>query len=430
MGTATKHTTVADWVRPDEGRVLARVYSDPDLFQAELDCIWKRVWLYAGHTSEVPAPGDYLTRTVGTVPLLITREADSGVAVLVNVCTHRGNALCSKECGNASSFRCAYHGWTFRNDGDLIGVPYPNGYDGAFDKQAKHLHRPRRVEVYRGFIFVSYAADGPSLAEHLGNASEALDRFVDVSPTGELLLTAGFSRTRVEANWKIYVENASDNYHASFVHASGLTNEAQRKILAAVSGNSSQAVVRALGNGHTDVDLRPEQRTRGAVLRTGNANSVLEGDMEEYVRALSQRVGAARAKELLDDGPPTLFIFPNLFVMQQEVRRLEPVSVRRCHQYEHPALLGGVPESINAQRLARHEAAYGPAGFFMPDDLEVFSRNQRALEAVPDLWASLTRGLHREQADEHGVVFSHVTDETGIRSMWRNYLKLMAGVES
>ena len=417
-------TPLREWVRPDEGKVLGRVYLDPDLYRQEIERIWKRLWLFAGHESEVPKPGDYITRTVGTVPLIINRTPEGNVVVLINRCMHRGNLVCNQADGNAAVFQCAYHGWAYRNNGDLVGVPYQKGYGADFDKSRHGMQRPARVSTYRGFIFVSYAPEGPTIEEHLGNAREVLDRYIDISPTGRLRLDAGYNRIRLDCNWKMYVENSSDNYHNNFVHVSAYMTAPARKIASAISRDDSKGLVWALGNGHSYLDFRGEELVQGMQLRSASA-SVDEESERQYVRDLEARVGQEKAASLLSEGPPTLFVFPNMFVIQQDVRRLEPVSATSSHLYQHPAMLDGVPDSINRQRLTRHETAYGPAGFVMADDLEVFARSQRAVDQTPDDWMLLTRGMFREERCDNGSLRGHVTDETAMRDMWREYLRLL-----
>ncbi|MCX2933742.1 aromatic ring-hydroxylating dioxygenase subunit alpha [Mycobacterium sp. CVI_P3] len=425
IGVSDSTDRVRDWVRPDEGKILGRVYVDPDVHRDEIERIWKKSWLYAGHESEVPEPGDYLTRTVGTVPLIISRTTDGEVAVIVNRCMHRGNLVCYESCGNTQVFQCDYHGWSYRNSGELVGVPYQQSYGPDFDKSRHGMQPPARVSIYRGLIFISYAPEGPGLEEHLGNAREVLDRYLDLSPTGRLRLDAGYNRIRLDCNWKMYAENSSDNYHNNFVHVSAYMTDAARKIARAISREGSKGVVWALGNGHSYLDFRAEEQVQGMVLRSASASA--DDDSErQYVRDLEARIGADRAATLLSEGPPTLFIFPNLFVIQQDMRRLEPVSETTSHLYQHPTLFDGAPDAINRQRLTRHETAYGPAGFVMSDDLEVFAQCQRAINETPDEWILLTRGMRREEQLENGTRRAHVTDETGMRGMWREYLRLMS----
>ena len=110
-------------VQPD--RVHGRVYYDPDIFNDELERLWYREWVYVGHDSEVPESGDYCTKRIGAQPLIMSRSGDGAVHVLLNRCAHRGNTVCQETSGNANTFRCAYHGWTYRNSGELLGVPFP-----------------------------------------------------------------------------------------------------------------------------------------------------------------------------------------------------------------------------------------------------------------------------------------------------------------
>ena len=117
MATRSSLIDYAALVRPD--RVHARVYTDPAIFEDELERIWYREWVFVGHESEVPNVGDYRTGHIGQQPIIITRGHDMQVRVLLNRCTHRGNTLCQTRSGNAPTFTCSYHGWTYSCEGDL-----------------------------------------------------------------------------------------------------------------------------------------------------------------------------------------------------------------------------------------------------------------------------------------------------------------------
>ena len=182
-------------VQPD--RVHGRLYYDPEVFNDELERLWYREWVYIGHDSEVPESGDYCTKKVGRQPLIMSRGGDGAVHVLLNRCAHRGNTVCQESSGNANTFRCAYHGWTYRNSGELLGVPFPRGYDDSFRKSDYALATLPRVESYRGFVFGSFTADGRTLEEHLGRARESLDRLCDLSPTGRIALECWSAEARV-----------------------------------------------------------------------------------------------------------------------------------------------------------------------------------------------------------------------------------------
>ena len=116
-------------------RISGKLYCDPAIYREEFERIWHREWIYVAHESEVPEAGDYVTRQIGLQPVIVSRDEDGGVHLMLNRCTHRGNTVCQSERGNAHAFRCAYHGWTFNNRGDLVGVPYSAGYGKSFRRE-------------------------------------------------------------------------------------------------------------------------------------------------------------------------------------------------------------------------------------------------------------------------------------------------------
>jgi p-cumate 2,3-dioxygenase subunit alpha len=120
-------------------RLSPSVYSDPDLFEREQRRIFDRAWLYAGHESEVPNAGDFLTRRVGGRPLIIVRGSDGKIRIFHNSCRHRGATVCRNARGNARNFVCFYHNWTYDNHGRLDGVPLKDAYGPAFKMFRDHL---------------------------------------------------------------------------------------------------------------------------------------------------------------------------------------------------------------------------------------------------------------------------------------------------
>ncbi|MBE3604356.1 Rieske 2Fe-2S domain-containing protein, partial [bacterium] len=241
-------------VRDD--RVNGRLYYDPAIFQDEIEKIWRREWLYVAHESEIPEPGDYVTRRMGLDPVIVARDEDGGVNLMLNRCTHRGNTVCQSERGNSHAFRCAYHGWTFNNRGDLMGVPYAAGYDESFRKADFPLARVPRVGTYRGLIFASLSADGPTLEERLGRARKLLDQFVDLSPEGELVVRSGVLKHAYRGNWKMALENSVDGYHPNILHHAAMAMMTRGKgDMEAIFGERSDARARDLGNGAAQLDL-------------------------------------------------------------------------------------------------------------------------------------------------------------------------------
>ncbi len=385
----------------EEGRVRAEIYTDPRVFEAEMARIFARTWVYVAHESEIPEPGDYKTVTLGTQPIIVVRDKERRIRVLFNRCRHRGASVCQREAGNALYFRCAYHGWTYECDGQLLGMPYASRYDPGFDREAMGLAPVSRVGTHRGFIWASLAPDGPSLDEHLGLAKGFIDAVVDVSPVGEIALTAGCQRYGYDGTWKLQMENGVDGYHPNFVHQSFAT--AMKKLFAgrftadfsAAFSDSSPAVSRDLGHGHGVLDMRCFA-PYGADERNG--------------------------------GGFNLAVFPNLIIIGAQVRSIWPVAWNRTDVVVQPVVLKGL-EHLTEQRLRTHELFYGPAGFGQPDDAEIFRRLAQGLRARGLEWVDFSRGLGREHAEE-GMLVGQVTDEVpqrGFYRMWRRLMTAPAG---
>src|SRR5688572_10813078 len=147
-------------------KVHGSLYTDPAIFAEELRKIWYRTWVFVGHESEVPQPNDYVRKKLGLQDIIMTRDRDGEIHLLLNRCSHRGNQVCDDAKGNSGTFRCPYHGWTFRNTGELVGFPFFKGYGDR--KLDLPLGRVPRMDSYGGFVFGSFATEGPSLQEHLG----------------------------------------------------------------------------------------------------------------------------------------------------------------------------------------------------------------------------------------------------------------------
>jgi fatty-acyl-CoA synthase len=400
-------------------RVHGSLYTDPAIFEKELERIWYRGWVYVGHESEIREPGDYCVKRMGLQQVIMSRDEDGNIHLLHNRCSHRGNTVVASERGNAHFYRCPYHGWTFRNDGTLTGAPYRSGYDETFKKQDHGLGTVPRVASYRGFVFGSLSETGPSLEEHLGaGAMEAIDNLVALSPEGEIELSAGWLKHTVKANWKMIVENEVDGYHPKFVHQS-LFKVATSQI-SDVATDKATSVVRDLGRGHTELDFRPEYRRMGKKLAWCGAR---EDALPDYVAATESRHGEAEAHRLLVDGPPHVMIFPNLFIGEIDLFVIQPVAADETVQYETPIFFKGAPD-LNRRLLRQAEATIGPAGLLLADDAEMFERNQQGVQERNPEWLVLRRGLDRERLDD-GYTVANLTDETGQRAIWRHYKELM-----
>jgi phenylpropionate dioxygenase-like ring-hydroxylating dioxygenase large terminal subunit len=412
-------------------RIHGRVYTDPAIFDAEMATIFERGWAFVGHESEVPQPDDFRTTNIGRHPLIMARDRDGAVHVVFNRCTHRAATICQADDGNAAFFRCAYHGWTFRNSGQLVGVPYPKGYGSDFDKSEFDLAKPPRVDSYRGFVFASMSPDGPSLDDHLGPLVKAqIDLFMDLSPTGEIECTAGVNRFTYKGNWKFQLENTADFYHVNMLHRSLLDvlEEMRGMRIDDMSDENSPARNVSLGGGHTMMDIGPYNASKRNFVR----DSVLRGagPQADYVESLEEAYGPERTEELMIAGGTHLAVWPNLGVLAGMIRRIRPIAVDRTEVILTPALLKGVPDDVNAARLRGHEAFFPPAGMGGSDDQEIFERMQVGLQASHDPWLFIGRGMHREVVQPDGSVTAQVTDELNTRAIFRQWRDVMSGAST
>jgi phenylpropionate dioxygenase-like ring-hydroxylating dioxygenase large terminal subunit len=403
-----------------DDRIHATLYTDPRIFEEELDKIFYRGWVYIGHDSEIPKPGDYLTRSIGRQPVIMVREKSGNITVLLNRCAHRGSTVCTAEQGHAKAFVCPYHGWTYDLSGKLLSVSHPGGFGQTFDKSKNGLLRAARVDSYRGFVFACLSPTDVTLADHLGRATKLIDRACDLSPEGEIELTAGWIRHRYSANWKMLPENDTDGYHLTFTHASFIKSINSQYSLFAGNEKDVRAVLRDWGNGHTEIDWAPGYKRPFDWFGGGP-----EGKFARYLSAMEQRYGKETAQRHAFDGPPHAIIFPNLFLAEMNIVIMQPVGVNECVHWHTPMFLKGVPE-FNTRLLRQSEAAMGPASFLTSDDATIASRNQVGLEARNPEWLDIGRGLHREEIDGEGRRVAHLTDETTNRAFWKHYRTVMS----
>jgi p-cumate 2,3-dioxygenase subunit alpha len=205
-------------------RFSPKIYSDPDIFERERRRIFNRVWLYAGHESEVPQAGDFLTRRVGGRPLIIVRGSDSQIRIFHNSCRHRGATVCRHTRGNTKHFTCFYHNWTYNNQGRLDGVPLEDAYGPAFKMEEMGLYQPR-LQSYRGWLFVCFSRETEGLEDYLAGALAYLDMILDQDEGGNVVLP-GTHEYSMRANWKLLMENTIDIYHLNSTHRRYLKNSA------------------------------------------------------------------------------------------------------------------------------------------------------------------------------------------------------------
>jgi len=402
-------------------KVHSSLYTSQQVFEDEIDTIFHHGWVFVGHDSEIPNPGDYVLRRLGRQPVVMIRDKDGQVNVIRNRCSHRANMVCGYEGDNKKVLVCPYHGWVFDLNGDLLDVPDADGYPDDFDKSQYGMAPATQMEVYRGFVFACLEGCDITLAEHLGKATELIDRAVDLSPEGELDLQAGWLKHKFQANWKMLPENDCDGYHVGSTHSS-FVQATDTQVLDLLDENAEVVpVVRDWGNGHMEIDFNVAYKARNNPFEWfGNMPA---SKLQNYTAALIKNYGEERAHELTVTGPPHAIIFPNLFLGELNVVFYYPTGPDECVQLYTPMTLKGAPE-INRRALHQTEGAVGPASFLIPEDVIIAERNQSGLQAGGQEWVDLSRGLHREY-EEDGKIVSHMSDETVNRGFWRRYKKEM-----
>ncbi|PTQ13250.1 Rieske (2Fe-2S) protein [Sphingomonas oleivorans] len=404
-----------------EDRVHTSLYRDPALFEAEMERIFTKTWVWVAHASELPGKNSFKTAHVGRQPVIVTRDRAGQVHVLLNRCRHRAASVCEQKKGKASVFVCPYHGWSYDVDGRLRAVPHAAGYAQDFDK-ADYPLVALRTEEYNGLIFATFNPDVEPLADYLGPAKKWIDLFMKQG-AGFGVKAAGEHRFRFRGNWKIQLENTTDAYHFPIVHKSFLTSlDDETEELFDVLGQGGW--IEDLGNGHSVMVMIPdlvdlEENLDAPIPERFQALAdelAAEGHSDEQVRRIVRAVGGTGFN---------LNLFPNVACSMAFFRVLRPVSVTET-EISHIALaMDGGPEAGNRMRLRLHEHFQGPMGFGSPDDAEGWERVQRGAAAGEDLWILVNRGTDPLTGHGAGDNVGDVSAETGMRAAYAMWKRMM-----
>lgn len=432
-------------------RVHRRVYTDPAIFDLEMERIFGRAWLYLGHESQVRQRGDFFATLLGRERVIVTRHSDGSIRAFHNRCPHRGAMVCSERRGNTPRFVCPYHAWTFGTDGRLVGVPHRRGYEAGFKERMESLGLEpiARIDSYRGFLFGSLTDEGPSLADYLGDdVRMAFDNFVDRAPDGDLDIAEGKLVQVFNANWKLQIENSIDLVHPPILHYNAV--EVSKEFLGASGPGElvptavdifrsnglpfeewDEVRQYALANGHCYMKgflqkADGEQLTIEDEARFGSDDQMpFEGQLD-YKRALVERHGAARAEEILAFDRHNTIVYPNLFINPrlQQVRVLQPTAADRTEQHCYVFALRGAPAAALHTAVAFLTASNSPASIVTTDDHEIFERIQAGLESGEREWLDLTRGVDQDVVTATGHEAAG-TSELAMRNQhdaWKTYM--------
>jgi nitrite reductase/ring-hydroxylating ferredoxin subunit len=187
------------------GQVSREIFVSEDIYQEELERVFTRAWLFVGHESQIPKPGDYFVSSMGEESVLLCRDREEKVHVFLNSCRHRGMKVCRYDEGNTPVFTCPYHGWSYAADGRLVGVPYfKEAYHGKLDKLRWGLIEVAQLCTYKGIIWATWDSSAPPFLEYLGDFKLYLDLSLDAWDGGEggTEVLGGIQKWLIPSNWK------------------------------------------------------------------------------------------------------------------------------------------------------------------------------------------------------------------------------------
>ena len=399
----------------ERGTVDRRIFSDDEIYKTELERIFARAWNFMCHESQIPKPGDFFRTVIGEDSVIATRDRQGQLQVLLNTCSHRGSAVCRAEMGNARSFMCPYHGWTFDLAGNLIGVPGKDEfYAGQLDTKEWGLRKAAKVESYKGFVFATMDPEAPSLHDYLGVVGRMGLNMA--AAQGDIEVVDGVQKFRIGCNWKFAVENVFDWYHAPASHASAaVTGFVPRRAF-----NDAQHVV-ALGEyGHAISGPRLTPEIIEGLKQAGGIVPPLDESWRGRPGALDE------LPSFIADTRGHPNIFPNLWVALSGTQLcLRVPRGPSCTEIWWFTLIDrNLPPEKKSARLARTNHTFGPAGFLEQDDGENWVNSTLATQGTLsrqrpfNLTMQLGRGAVRQDVsgahyieggpvNEHGQLWTY-----------------------
>lgn len=413
------------------------VYTDPELFELEMERLWSTAWIYVGHESQVPAAGDYLTAQIAGQPLLMTRAPNGEVRVLYNRCPHRGAKVVGAVSGSCGGIlRCPYHGWTFRLDGTLRTVPLRAGYaDTGFDASAaaEGMSAVPALALHRGFVFVRLSRTGPAFRDYFGDSLSSIDNFADRSPSGRLEVAGAPLRYMHDCNWKLFIENLNDTMHPMVAHESsaGTVRDLWKdqpadapkpmvveQFLPFVSSYEffDRMGVRIYDHGHSYTGVN------------FSIHSAYAG-MPEYEALMERAYGAERARAILGEIRHNTVYYPSLTVKGaiQTIRVVRPIAVDRTLIESYTLRLADAPDALLARSVMYNRLINSPASVVGHDDMHCYRQIQDGLAAGDNEWVNLYRN-HAPDAEERGIAGTYNgTSEVSVRGQYRAWIAAMTG---
>ena len=423
---------IDELIDPKHGLISREIFVSPEFYKEELERLFSRAWLFVGHESQIPNPGDYFISRMGEESVILCRDAQSKVHVFLNSCRHRGMKVCRYEQGNTSLFVCPYHSWSYTTDGKLQGVPqYRALYEGTLDRAAWSLIEVPRLEVYKSAVWASWDAQAPDLTTYLGDAVDHLDQVLDCRdgrPGGSEVI--GVHKWIFPSNWKFAAENfLGDTYHNPShrsVDMIGIGPSAQRGARRDNEYAKGQHVWVSFPQGHGMHSVyMPEQFDyQPSYAQYPEVDEYFQHAFLERQRRLGHKA------RLL---PFTGNLFPNTSWHGRQPRALcvwHPHGVGETEAWRFFLVDADAPAMVK-DVLRRYYMRYsGPAGMTEQDDMENWlyatqsSRGTIARRYPFNYQSSM--GAYKVDDPIPGMVSTQITDQTP-RNYYRVYARYLKG---
>ena len=416
---APASSPLAVFPHTDGSRVPYKVFSDEDIYALEQERIYRGpTWSFLGLEAEIPREGDYKSTFVGDTPVVMTRAEDGTLAAWVNRCAHRGAMVCRLPRGNALSHSCVYHQWSFGTKGNLQGVPFRRGQKDAtgmprdFDPKQHNL-RQLRVESYRGLVFATFSGTVAPLAEYIGPEMRPWVDRIFHKPVAYL----GCTRQYSDSNWKLYMENVKDPYHASLLHLFHTTFNIFRVGMRAKCMPDAAHGLHSVILAFRTEEGQPGAAGSGDAYKAQQIRSYDEGFKleDDSILALVPEYEEVATNHIQP-------IFPQLVIQQIHntlvCRQLLPKGPDHFELVFH--FFGYEDDTPEMRKLRIKQAnLVGPAGYISMEDTEATELVQRG--TARDGGTSSVIEMSRAAPDEQATLIT----ESLIRSFWVGYQKLM-----
>lgn len=421
---------VRELVSDDASLVSRRCWSDPHVYELEKRGIFARAWLFLGHESQIPNPGDFVQAFMCETPIILARGQDGGLHASVNSCTHRGLPVCRADHGNTKRFVCPYHNWSYSVEGDLVTIPQESEVACKPDKAQLGLKRVPRVESWRGMVFGCFDPDAISLEDYLGDQRFYLDAFFDRFENGIEFIGAPH-RWVINANWKLPMENQlGDVNHGAFLHSAIIPREAQDLIeelgYSVVTTPGHGATFRLMPEGGPIDDVAWGMEGMAAML----AGEVVKDYLREIQARAAERVGdlRARMKGL------TYGVYPNLSFLWSNTsfKVSHPRGPGKVEYWSWAVVPADAPDSVKQVLRSNYSSFFGPAGILEQEDCETWVQqfNGANIDFADDRPFFYGLGLNEEKAhpDMPGLV-SVTANEFYARHFFKRWRDELMAVE-